>query len=252
MAKRQYPARRLVIPMWWTPSVHHGTIIVHMRKTAIVPGEYFHIFNRGNNKQQIFFEKADWSRFMFMILHFQSPLVFLHPIRHVTHFIRYTTFGISAEEMNEIIATRYVELVCFALMPNHFHLLVKELHENGTARYMQRILNAHTKYINAKKNVSGHLFQGPFKAVHVENNDQLLYLSTYIHRNPRELKEWRGKEHLFPWSSYQDYTEKNRWRELLARGIISDQFKNPKEYQHFCHTSPAKENLDNELLIDML
>ena len=62
---------------------------------------------------------------------------------------------------------------------------------------MQRILNAYTKYFNAKYKKTGHLFQGPFKAVHIERNEQLLHLSAYIHRNPREIKGWKNREHLY-------------------------------------------------------
>ena len=90
-------------------------------------------------------------------------------------------------------------------------------------------------------------------AINIENNNQLLYLSTYIHRNPREILEWKNKEHIYPWSSCQDFTVKNRWGNLLERNIILKQFSNKKEYLNFIKSSPAKElieNLDNELLID--
>lgn len=220
-----------------------------MRAVPIVPGEYYHIFNRGNNKQSIFFDEENWIRFVFLILYLQSPVTFTNQSRQIRYFVRHRVFNISDEDIKEIMAGRYVELVAFTLMPNHFHLLLKETQEKGTAVYMQRVLNAYTKYINAKRGISGHLFQGPFKAVRVENNEQLLYLSSYIHRNPRELKEWRGKESLFPWSSCQDYIDKNRWGKLLARDIILDQFKNIKEYRHFCETSPAKK-LGNELALE--
>jgi putative transposase len=141
---------------------------------------------------------------------------------------------------DEIITGRFVELTSFCLMPNHFHLLVKEVEENGIARYMQRVLNSYTKYYNTKYGKSGHLFQGPYKAVLVENNNQLLYLSTYIHRNPRQLKEWLNKENIYPWSSYQDLVNKNRFEKLLVFNIINGQFKNKKEYDEFIKTSPAK------------
>ncbi len=125
-------------------------------------------------------------------------------------------------------------------MQNHFHLIVKEVEENGIARYMQRVLNSYTKYYNTKYNKSGHLFQGPYKAVHIKNNNQLLYLSAYIHRNPRELKEWQNKESSYPWSSYQDCINKNRFEGLFVPDIINEQFKNKDEYDKFVKTSGAK------------
>lgn len=137
-------------------------------------------------------------------------------------------------------------------MPNHFHILIREERENGIIQYMQRSLNAYSKYFNTKYEQSGHLFQGPYKIVHVKDNEQLLYLSAYIHRNPCGLKKWNNKEHVYPWSSYQDYTSKNRWDNLLERDIILEQFSSISEYGNFMETSGAKilNNTDQETLID--
>ena len=88
--------------------------------------------------------------------------------------------------------------------------------------------------------MSGHLFQGPYKAVHVVDNDQLVYLSTYIHRNPRELPDWKNKEGGYEWSSYQDYIGKPRWDKLLSTEMIREQFSTVGEYEKFVRTSPAK------------
>ncbi len=220
---------------------------LNMRTTSIAVGEYYHVFNRGNNKQPLFYEPIDWSRFLFLILYFQSPEIIYNISRYVAPFVRRRAFNISDELLKEIINNRSVELINFALMPNHFHLTVKEVKENGISQYMQRVLTAYSKYINTKYQKSGHLFQGPYKVVHVENNTQLLHLSAYIHRNPRELKEWRKKELEYPWSSYQDYLKNDRWKGLLVKDIILEQFENAKEYGDFVKSSTAK-LLDTELL----
>jgi len=229
------------------------TIFIYMRTAPIAQGEYYHIFNRGNNKQRIFLDTRDWIRFLFLILYLQSPVTFPQISRQVSSFVKNRAFDTEKDDIDEIIKERNVELVNFALMPNHFHLTVHEFKEGGIANYMQRVLCAYTKYFNTKYDKSGHLFQGPYKAVHVENNEQLLYLSTYIHKNPKELSEWKNRERLYPWSSYQDYTGENRWNKLLQQNIILDQFSNKQEYGHFVKSSPAKElreNLSGDLLID--
>ena len=105
---------------------------------------------------------------------------------------------------------------------------------------MQRVLNSYAKYYNTKYEKSGHLFQGKYKAVHIESNEQLLYLSAYIHRNPRELHEHRGEEELYQWSSLGDYVNENRWGQLLVPDIILEQYKNKDEYKKFVSTSIAK------------
>ncbi len=211
-----------------------------MRSLKIAPGEYYHVFNRGVNKHLIFHDTIDRVRFLFLILYFQSPITLFNIGRMVKSFVRHSVFNIKKETEQNIIESKFIELTSFCLMPNHFHLIVKEVEENGTARYMQRVLNAYTKYYNAKYNKSGHLFQGPYKIVHVKSNEQLLYLSTYIHRNPRELKEWLHKENRYPWSSYQDFLSKNRFEKLLVFNIISGQFKNKKEYEKIVKESTAK------------
>ena len=215
---------------------------MYMRKITFAPGEYYHILNRGNNKQVIFLTDEDRARFLFLILFLQSPKVLTNISIYANHFIKHSVFNISKKIINEIIEHRYVELINFTLMPNHFHLTVYEKKEEGISRYMQRILNAYTKYFNTKYEMVGHLFQGPFKAVHIEDNEQLLYLSSYIHLNPREINEWKNKEDRYPWSSYQDYIKQNRWSDLLRLEIITNQFNNQQEYKHFVKTSSAKQS----------
>jgi len=211
-----------------------------MRKTRITIGEYYHIYNRGNDKQNIFLDARDWIRFLFLILYFQSPVVFYNISRPVSNFVRHRVFNIPADEIEKIVKNRTVKLVSFALMPNHFHLIVHEFKEGGISQYMQRVLNAYTKYFNAKYKKTGHLFQGPFHSVHIKDNEQLLHLSAYIHRNPREIKQWKNKECQYPWSSYQDLIAQNRWGNLLNHEIITGQFSNQKEYKDFIETSGTK------------
>lgn len=142
--------------------------------------------------------------------------------------------------LESIKAKRRVELNAFAVMPNHFHLFAQEKEEKGISLYLQRVQNAYAKYFNAKYKKRGHLFQGYFKAVAVETDEQLLYLSAYIHRNPRDLQEWKNRECDYPWSSYQDYAKKNRWGQLLIPNITLDQFSSKSSYRKFVDTSTAK------------
>ena len=155
-----------------------------MRKVKFSPGEYYHTLNRGNNKQSIFLDERDYVRFAFLMLHFQSVIRFYNISYSVNYFIRHRVFSKIKNE-KEFLKKRQVSLLCFVLMPNHFHLLVREESEHGISNYLQRVQDGYTKYFNAKYKKSGHLFQGPFKAVHVKDNNQLLYLSSYIHKNPK-------------------------------------------------------------------
>ena len=141
---------------------------------------------------------------------------------------------------DEVVEKRTVELVAFCIMPNHFHFIIRELKEGGISAYMQRILNAYGKYYNTKYEKSGHVFQGPYRAVHVVNDRQLLHTSAYIHRNPREISGWFKREKEYSWSSYQDFIYKNRWGNLLVPDIVLEQFRNKEKYKKFVETSPTK------------
>lgn len=221
-----------------------------VRKVQFAPGEHYHVYGRGVGKQIIFLDTRDYVRFLFLILYFQSSVVIHNISSIVGGFIKYKVFRISKKNKEKILKQRIVKLVAFTLMPNHFHLIVLELKDGGISEYMQRVLTSYSKYFNIKYKKSGHVFQGPFQATHIDKDEYLLHLSAYIHRNQREIAKWKNKEHDYPWSSYQDCIKENRWEELLDNDIVTGRFKNKTEYKHFVETSGAKETLDKEMLID--
>ncbi|CAN5134158.1 hypothetical protein BH11PAT3_BH11PAT3_2770 [soil metagenome] len=215
-----------------------------MRKIIISEGEYYHVCSRGVGKQSIFHNQGDYWRFLFLILYFQSSVTFDQLGRVLKEFVQHRM--LDKMDTNEIIEKRQVEVVCFCIMPNHFHILLKELKAGGISKYMQRILNSYGKYYNTKYDKSGHVFQGKFRSVHIETNEQLLYLTAYIHKNPNGLSQNTGKEAVYFWSSFQDYIQENRWEKLLNPGIVLEQFKTKKEYGNFVSSSTAK-NIGNEI-----
>ena len=220
-----------------------------MRRITFAPHEHYHLYNRGNNKQEVFHSRNDYIRFLFYLLYLQSPIAFSDVSRHTTAFKKSGTFAVSDEVESDIIARRSVVLEAFCLMPNHFHIIVEERADGGISKYMQRVLNAYSKYANKKypeKHI-GHVFQGPFQYVHQKRNEQLLYLSAYIHRNPRNMKEWKGKEPEYPWSSFHDFAVVNRWGNLCVSDIILGQFNDGMSYQMFVDTSSAKEEYNKTL-----
>jgi putative transposase len=170
-----------------------------MSKSA--PAEYYHIFNRGMQKQVIFNSDDDKFRFLFLILTFQSDVIIKNISRELRESVQHSMLHIKPELRESIIKARTVELNVVTLMPNHFHIIVKELKEGGVAKYMQRVLNSYTKYFNIKYTKSGHLFQNSYKSVYIENDFQLLHTSGYVHKNPKEIMEWKNKLEEYPfWS----------------------------------------------------
>lgn len=223
------------------------------RKKVIAPGEYYHILARGVNKQQLFFNERDFARFLFYILFFQSNRRIHNISYYIDGFMEDGDFGVGLKTRKEIIKEREVELVCFTLMENHIHLILKELEEGGISKMMQRALDGYARYIHTKYKKTGHIFEGPFKAVHIKNNNQLLYLSTYIHKNAKDIKRVGLLWEKYPWSSFQDFVKENRWGDLLAKSVILEQFVDPEEFIQFTRESSAKEtkqSLDKELVIE--
>lgn len=212
---------------------------------VFAPGEYYHLYNRGVDRNNIFRDQYDYARLLFLILHLQSPISFENIGRPTAHYVRHGRFNIPEKDVSEIVRRQEIRLHAFNLMPNHFHLLVEEVADGGIVKYMKRFGNAFTKYFNIRHGRSGYLFQGPCQAVHIRDNDQLLYTSAYIHRNSHELKSWRNKSFRYPWSSYRDYAGDNRWGDLLETSLTKEQFDNGKEYLEWVETSGAKELPDS-------
>lgn len=209
------------------------------RKIEFAPGEYYHLCNRSNDKKNIFLHESDYVRFLLTLLLSQNQKSVKKISRKISGIDK---LGGQHPVLDKEDDEKIVEVSTFAIMPNHFHILVKESVDKGVIKYMQKIQNSYAKYFNTKYEKSGHLFQGPFRAVHIENNDQLLYTSAYIHRNPREIKGWKNKERSYPYSSYQDYVQNNRWGNLIQPKIILDQFESAKAYRDFVEMSGAKNN----------
>lgn len=213
-------------------------------------GEHYHIYNRGTQKQSIFTSDDDKLRLLFLLLVLQGKTPIRNLNRVLKQSVQHRMLHISDELARDVLINRNVELVAFCLMPNHFHLIIKEVEQGGLSKYMQRVQNAYTKYFNTKYEKSGHLFQGPYKSKLVTDDAYLMHLSAYVHKNPLELMSNRWIEESlegYYWSSLQDYIKQNRFKNLLTTGIILDRYLDEggeKSYKKFVKTSLAKEWID--------
>lgn len=196
---------------------------------VLATGEYYHIFNRGIARQPTFFTKRDYERFILTLSYYR----FLDSPGKLSRFLTMSqdTRANIVKSLEKSQKT-LVEIVCFVLMPNHFHLLLKQTSECGITTFMSKATNSYTKYVNTKQERVGDLFQGVFKAVLVETNEQLLHLSRYIHLNPVVSHTVPEKELFdYPWSSIGDYVQDRS--SFVAHDIVTDQFKIKKDYKRF-------------------
>lgn len=137
-----------------------------------------------------------------------------------------------------------VDIGAYCLMPNHFHLLIREKIEGGLSLFMKKLLTSYSMYFNLKHHRTGALFEGRFKATHVAEDDYLNYLFAYIHLNPVKIINpgWpktdltevdRAAEYLknYRFSSYQDYLGLNRPEKIiLNQAAFPDYFAKPKAF----------------------
>src|SRR3990172_8443626 len=133
------------------------------RKTPLVTDQVYHIFNRGVAKLPIFTDRRDYNRFLETIYYYQ----FQGPKPQLSQLKRFKDFNF---EKNKKI----LEILCYCLMPNHYHLLLRQLAENGISVLVNRLSNSYTKYFNTRHNRVGPLLQGQFKAVRIESDEQLV------------------------------------------------------------------------------
>lgn len=168
----------------------------------------YHVFNRGVEKRQTFLDPTDYQGFLDRIDRFtwKDP---------------------------ETKVWQRIELIAWCLMPNHYHFLLKQNVDRGVQEFLRLLGNSYTKYFNTKHHRVGPLFQGPFKAVKVKTNEQLLHVSRYIHLNPFVAKLVDDPED-YSWSSYPSYLIPDKSHHLqIVPGIILEQFDSPEGYRHF-------------------
>ncbi len=205
-----------------------------MRKVKFVSGEYYHIFNRGVDKRAVFLEQDDFQRFFQGMEEFNTIV----PIGSIyENSFRKDQFG------NGV--SRLVNFVCYCLNQNHYHFILEQLIERGIEKFMHRLGIGYTQYFNKKYERSGFLFQGPFKAIHVDSNEYLLHLSAYVNLNERVHKFGNGVSKS-SWDEYIKNTDN-----FCGKSIILGQFKNISEYKIFAENSlnSIKERKDMEKLL---
>ncbi|OHB24588.1 MAG: hypothetical protein A2542_03490 [Parcubacteria group bacterium RIFOXYD2_FULL_52_8] len=200
-----------------------------MRSLEFSEGEYYHVCNRGVDKRQIILDHEDADRFMQGLTTFNSTA----PVGGL--------FVLScAGKEKSVIQQRakegqqLVDIICYCLNPNHFHLLLRERAENGIVRLLQRSTMGYSKYFNAKYKRKGTLFSGPFRARWIEDNDDLLHTSAYVNLNDQVHQLRHGVSKLVR-SSWNEYLLGKT--AICEKAIILGQFKNIAEYKAFAEES---------------
>jgi len=174
-----------------------------VRKVVLVNNEIYHVFNRAVANEEIFGRKYNLLRMLKIVDYYRFPQT-----------LRFSKFKVlppsqQIEYLKGQSKEPLVEIYAFAFMPNHYHLLVKQLKENGIRRFIANIQDSFARTFNLKNKREGALFQSPFKAKRIETEEQLIHISRYIHLNPVTSFLIEFKD-LFNYSatSFSVYTKK--------------------------------------------
>lgn len=149
---------------------------------------YYHIYNRGVDKRRIFMNRVHYSRFL----------------ETINNLLTYGQAKATINGSQSLAFNKKLSFICYCLLPNHHHFLIKQLEDNAISKFMHKLNTSYTKYFNLNHHRTGRLYEYTFKAVHVVNDEQLLHLSRYIHLNPL-LSHLTSDLKTYPWSSYPDY-----------------------------------------------
>lgn len=161
-----------------------------------------HIYNRGNNRDDVFRDEQDYRAFLFrlgLVLGFEEKELVEHPLTSIP----YSRIRITNSKRN------CFKLHAFCLMKNHFHILIEQCSDISVSKLILKALTSYAKYFNKKYGRVGHIFQDQFKSVVVDSDAQLMWASSYIHMNPVKDGLVKHPSH-YVWSSYNDYTSERK------------------------------------------
>ena len=203
------------------------------RGIVLTTDEIYHVFNKGIDSRTTFTTLREYSRAELTISFYR----FIAPPMRLSYYL-----GKSKEEKANIFDKfkkdneKLIDIYCYCLMPNHYHFLLRQKVDSGIAKFMSQIQNSYTRYFNTRHKRIGALFLEQFKAKRIENDEQLLHVSRYIHLNPYTahlLEKIKDLEN-YPWSSFKEYANPGSDNICDTDNILS-YFKTKNDYKDFVY-----------------
>ncbi len=197
-----------------------------MRKHPLITNQYYHIYNRGVDKRDIFMDKKDLERFVLSVKEFNisKPTGSLREVEQHKSGVQHLIY---AKEENPLVA-----IVCYCFNPNHFHFILKQEAENGISEFLKRLLGGYTNYFNKVHKRSGALFQGRFKSHLINSEEYILKIRPYVNINYQIHEIPKEKRHLIMASDKEydnmkfDLVSEKEAEELLSFYGDSQNLKN--------------------------
>ena len=212
------------------------------QRQPLVNGEFYHVMNKSIEGYKIFPQQKDYDRLL-TLFHFfsmkEAPTKFSYFLEH-DPLIEET--GIHNRITELTTNNTHTKIIAYCLMPTHFHLLLQQVETRGISEMLRKSSNAYARYFNTKYKRKGTLWMSRFKSVLVENDEQLLHLTRYIHLNP-VTAGLVGKAENWSYSSYKEFTNRNQAEHQITTQIHDTINMSPKDYAKFVndHTGFQRE-----------
>ncbi|OHA62168.1 MAG: hypothetical protein A2117_02155 [Candidatus Wildermuthbacteria bacterium GWA2_46_15] len=238
-----------------------------VRKIQFAKDHIYHIYNRGVEKRNIFRNDNDRWRFLQGLFLFNDVEASTNILWQVERAKGKATFKTIQDFLKNDQKNRQplVRIMADCLMPNHYHLLIKEINDGGISKFMHKLGTGYAQYLNKKYERSGSLFEGPFKAILVDSQEYLEQLLVYINViNPAQLVEPNLKKtgiknldkvldfvRSYLWSTHQEYLGKRK-SIIIDKDILGEIFSSSKDYQKLVRASllERKFNSINNLTLE--
>jgi putative transposase len=198
-----------------------------MRKYPLVNNHVYHVVTRSIAKYKVFNNPQDFVRMTDM----------LRLYRYQNFTIKYSIYSRQSADQQKAIcknlldSPKSVEIIAYCIMPTHLHLVIKQLADKGISKYIAKALNSYTRYFNCVHKRKGPLWEGKFRNILVDDNDQLLHLTRYIHLNPSSAGLVDAPEE-WDYSSYRAYISRKKDEDTIASySDLIDIF--PSDYRKF-------------------
>lgn len=233
-----------------------------MRKENFTVGSFVHVYNRGNRKQPIVRDQKDKWHFLEILFYFNSKIVISNSFRSLQRRWR---FNLHRPNQPFVWPTEWpsrepiVKILSFALLENHFHLLLKEIQEGGITLFMRKLGTGMATYFNTKYDEVGALFQGSYKAKRIEEDLYIKYLSAYIQvKNSFENYPGGLQEAIKNFDKAYEQATKNPYCSLadyaglrnspiIDKDILGDFFSSPEEYKEFARQCLTQIDINGKL-----
>lgn len=202
-----------------------------LRQVPLVTGQIYHVFNQTIDHKMVFQNKRSCFRALLTLWYYRYIEAGMKLSNHLALSSDQVLAHIHSLEKEPV----QVKVLTFCLMPNHYHILIEQVADKGIQKYIANFQNSFTRFFNVKNKRKGSLFLPRFKAVRIENDEQLLHVTRYIHLNPLTsfIVESFDKLVRYPYSSLPLYCNEVEIYSICSTERIKSYFKESSSFQKF-------------------